>query len=306
VNSLELNLPSPIELLPRFSPYNEVYIKREGLIHRQFGGNKWRKLKYNIDRFHQQGYQTLVTFGGPFSNHIAATAAICNEFSIPCVGIIRGSYIDASNPTLTQARDNGMILHHIPKEDYKLKEDSEVVNEIIVSYNNPMLIPEGGNNESGRTGMKDLMNEIEAYEVDFDLIAVAAGTGTTASGMISYGNLSQYEILIVNALRNEALQDDIRQNVKDKDGKWQILSEYHFGGYARTNDALRSFAQSFYDNYAIRLDPVYNAKLCYAMSDILGEKVRYRDKRILIIHTGGYQGIDAYDYMKKEKWLDIK
>ena len=172
MNNHKLNLPSPIELLTRFSPYNEVYIKREGLIHSKFGGNKWRKLKYNIDQFRQQGFQTLITFGGPFSNHIAATAAICYKFSIPCIGIIRGSYIDVSNPTLSEARDNGMILHHVPKDAYKLKEASEAVNEIISSYNKPMLIPVGGNNASGRKGMKDLMNEIEAYEIDLSLIHI--------------------------------------------------------------------------------------------------------------------------------------
>lgn len=305
MNTLELNLPSPIQLLQGFSPHNEVYIKREGLIHNQFGGNKWRKLKYNIAHFLQHGFRTLITFGGPFSNHIAATSAICHQLRIPCVGIIRGTYVDESNPTLIDARDKGMILHNIPKDAYRLKADSKVVKEIIGSYTKPLLIPEGGNNDRGREGMQDLVQEIKAYEVDFDLIAVAAGTGTTAAGIIQYGNLSQYKTLIINTLRNESLKDEIRQNVNDENREWEILSEYHFGGYARTNNSLRLFAQEFYDNYAIRLDPVYNVKLCYAMNDILDKEVSYRGKSLLLIHTGGYQGIDAYDYINKEKWIQV-
>ena len=270
-------------------------------MHPEYGGNKWRKLKYNLKLFFEEKHSHLITFGGPFSNHIAATAAICRDQKIPCVGIIRGEMIDDNNPTLNKAKEDGMILHHIPKEEYRLKEKSELFQKLVKNYENPLVIPEGGNNDLGRHGMKDLMNEIDEQEIKFDYIFVAAGTGTTASGIIRYCRWDS-RIMIVNVLKNPSLQQEIESHVSDQKN-WEILSDYHFGGYAKTTEELQDFANAFYQEHEIKLDPVYNAKMMYAGMDLIKKEKISKDSNILAIHTGGHQGITAYDYVRKSLWL---
>ncbi len=302
MKEISINLPSPVELLPDFCNSYQVYIKREELIHEDFGGNKWRKLKYNIDQYYAQGHQTMITYGGPFSNHIAATAAVCAQFGIPSVGLIRGTYKDPNNPTLTKAAELGMKLHHVPKDAYKLKAEAPLIQDILMSYDNPMLIPEGGNNQLGVEGMKDLMQEVLSYDLDFDVVGVAAGTGATGAGIIKYCHQGPI-VKVVNVLKNVSLVDEIRKRLGDTAIEWEVLLQYHFGGYARSTDVLQAFAQQFYDKYKIALDPIYNAKLFYGMKDLMRTNALPEHSKVLIINTGGYQGIDAYEYVHRKPWV---
>jgi len=302
VKQLSLNLPSPIEALPEFSNTCNVYVKREELIHSDFGGNKWRKLKYNIEHYFKAGYRTIITFGGPFSNHIAASAAVCAAYDIPVAGIIRGTYKDQDNPTLIGAENKGMHLHHVPKADYKLKTKSILIQGIIKSYENPLVIPEGGSNADGLDGMQDLVVEIDNYPVVFDVIGVAAGTGTTSAGIIKYIQ-GKSAIKVINVLKNESLHSEIESKIYGGSRNWEVIGDYHFGGYAKTTKELRTFAQGFYNDYKIPLDPIYNSKLFYAMQDMMDKKLFKQGANILIINTGGYQGIDAYNYVNEQAWI---
>ena len=302
MKELSLNIPSPIEQLTGFSDFCNVYIKREELIHSDFGGNKWRKLKYNIKEYYEKGYGVMITFGGPFSNHIAATAAVCAVYDIPSVGIIRGTYNDPNNPTLIEAKKRGMQLHHVPKDAYRLKTDSVIISDIIQSYDKPLVIPEGGNNVEGMYGMKDLASEIENYNIDFDVIGVAAGTGATSAGIIKYSE-SHAVIKVINVLRNKSLAGYIGTQVDRTSNDWQVIGDYHFGGYAKTTQELQSYALQFADTYNVHLDPVYNSKLFYAMHDMMSQRMINEGSDVLIINTGGYQGIEAYNYVNEKPWI---
>ena len=145
-----------------------------------------------------------------------------------------------------------MQLHHVPKEDYKMKTDSILIQNIIKSYEKPFVIPEGGNNGEGISGMQDLMIEIDSYPLEFDIIGVAAGTGATSAGIIRYTQAKSM-IKIINVLRNESLTKEIEVHDNVKDKNWEVMSDYHFGGYAKTTAELRSFAQNFYNNYKLSL-----------------------------------------------------
>jgi len=218
------------------------------------------------------------------------------------VGIIRGEYVDADNPTLSLAQNNGMILHHVSKLDYKKGLSSENISKIIISYDRPYIIPEGGANDLGMYGMRDLISEIESYSIEFDYICVAAGTGTTAAGIIEYLD-GRSQVIVVNALRNASLVQMISERLSSVQNNWEVLSDYHFGGFARTTDELQLFTQSFYDRYGIMLDPVYNAKLAFGIVDHLVVSDIPAESKVLIIHTGGMQGIDAYNYRHDKQWL---
>ena len=298
----QLNIPSPVQELAVVGQGIRLFIKREDLIHPTFGGNKWRKLKYNIEHFKNMGYKTLITFGGPFSNHIAATAQACQYFGIDCVGIIRGDLVDANNPTLSGARDAGMKLHHINKEEYRLKDLSEGVQDILRLYEKPFLIPEGGSNIHARKGVMELVDELDDPG-QFDFIFLPAGTGMTASGVISAVR-DRCNVIVVNVLKNKSLNNVIANNLVGQTSKWKVLHDYTFGGYAKVPQSLVDFNQLFWKHYGIMLDPVYNAKAMYAVFDCISQGQIPDYSNVLYLHTGGLQGVGAYEYVQRKKWVE--
>ncbi len=300
-------LPSPIEAIEYKLPVGvRLHIKREDLIHPQHGGNKWRKLKYNLQAYLRGGYTELVTFGGAFSNHIAATASICADYGITSVGIIRGTYSDPANPTLINAQQHGMQIHHIPKDAYRLKEESTVFRELISRYSSPYIIPEGGSNQLALTGVSEIVTEIRAQEEQVEHIFVAAGTGTTAAGIIN--NLEPNQFLhVIAVLKHAGLDADIRQRLSGNKTNWKVYHDYHHGGYARVSGELISFINEFKKETGIPLDPIYTGKMMYAIYDLLGqESVSEHLGNMLAIHTGGLQGITGYNYMNKDESLALR
>jgi len=294
IHSLKINAPGNINIL----------VKREDLLHPEFGGNKWRKLKYNIEAFKNGNYSHIISFGGAFSNHIAALANICNHYSIPSVAIIRGEFDDPDNPTITKARSKGMHVHFVPKQEYRLKEESDLISSIINSYDNPFIVPEGGSNQYAFKGVSEIQDEINNQKVKPDYIFLAAGTGMTAAGIISKSKPEQY-IYVINIMRNLEMEDMISKNVDGEHDNWEVIHDYHFGGYARVNQDLIYFINGHYRKYEFALDPVYNGKVFYAVAKLIEKGIIEDDSRILIIHTGGNQGIKAYNYCCKDEALRL-
>jgi len=298
---IKLKLPSPIQMIDAINNVS-LYVKREDLIHPDFGGNKWRKLKYNLEEYKAQKHETLITFGGAFSNHIAASASICKYFNIPSVGIIRGTYVDNNNPTLNLAKKNGMILHHVPKLEYKEKEQSQLIKNIIKDYKNPLIVPEGGSNRNAKIGVKQMVEEVNV-QGHFDHLIVAAGTGMTATGIIE-GSASHSKTWVVNVLRNTSLETKIQNQLESNNKNWKILSDFDFGGYAKVPSELKEFANEFYGKYQLLLDPIYTAKMMFATMEMVKNKKFKSGDKVLTVHTGGLQGIKGFEYVTKSKWIE--
>ena len=267
----------------------ELFVKREDLIHPEISGNKWRKLKYNIAKAKDENCETLVTFGGAYSNHIAATAALGNVRGIRTHGIIRGEEILPLNSTLQLAKDNEMEFTFVSRTTYQLKTKGEEFNNIISKINKPFLIPEGGANDLGVLGCE----EITSSQDDYDVFVSACGTGGTLAGMINGMNASQYAIGFP-ALKNAGfLNQEIKHFLKKEGHNWHLELDYHFGGYAKQNPELIRFIQDFWKRFSIKLDPVYTSKAMFGLLDLV-EKGTIRNKKILFIHTGGLQGVAGF------------
>ncbi len=294
-----LTVPSPIQEIKNdkiLLAHNiKLSIKREDLIHPEVSGNKWRKLKYNLLESISNGRQGIVTYGGAFSNHIHATAAACHAANIPSVGIIRGES-DESNPTTTFARSRGMKLHYVSRAAYRMKEESEEVRGIISQYPDYILVPEGGSNELSYRGLRELADEISSSNKGYDLITVSAGTGATASGIIKY---QTKDVLVFSALKSDYLQAEITK-LSGK-SSFKFSNEYHFGGYGKTDDSLVSFINTFQSQHQIPLDPIYNGKTVFGIYDLIKKGMIAPNTSILHLHTGGLQGVVAYNYMAKKK-----
>lgn len=277
-----------------------LYIKREDEIHPFISGNKFRKLKYNLLEAKESNAQCLITFGGAFSNHIAAAAYAGKENGIKTVGIIRGEELVSKwqdNPTLAFAHKNGMEFEFISREIYRNKETSIFLNRLKEKYNNAYILPEGGANSFGVKGCEEILTN---EDVGFNVVCCAVGTGSTIAGIINSAKAHQ-KILGFQALKGNFLNEDIRRFVTK--GNWDLLTKYHFGGYAKINIELIHFINRFKKDTGVQLDPIYTGKMLFGVFDMVKTGQISSGSNILAIHTGGLQGIKGMNTMLKKKNL---
>ena len=263
-------------------------IKREDRLHPYISGNKFRKLKYNIEAAINQGKNTLLTFGGAYSNHIAATAAAGKKYNLTSIGIIRGDELSDqlhNNPTLAFATGCGMLLKFVSREAYRQKTDKSFIKALHDEFGDFYLIPEGGTNTAAVKGCEEI---ITPQDKDFTHIACAVGTGGTISGLVNSA-LAYQEVLGFPVLKGQGLLDDICKFARQDN--WKLITDYHFGGYAKVTEGLVNFINGFYAQTGIPLDPVYTGKALFGVIDLINKKYFPANARILFIHTGGLQGI---------------
>lgn len=281
----------------------ELFIKREDLIHPLISGNKFRKLKYNIEEAKNKGKTTLLTFGGAYSNHILATACAGFLNGFKTVGIIRGDELGknvektlAQNTTLREAKKNGMSFEFISRENYRNKSDKKLIKDLKEKFGDFYLIPEGGTNNLAVAGCEEILLE---RDKNFDYICSAVGTGGTISGLIKAAKKNQ-KIIGFPALKGYFLKDDILKYVANTDN-WSLETAYSFGGYAKYNPELIFFINDFKEKTGILLDPIYTGKMLYGIIDLVKKNRFLRGTKILAIHTGGVQAIEGFNKKLKNK-----
>ena len=279
-----------------------VAIKREDLIHPFVSGNKFRKLKYNLLEAKKEKHETLLTFGGAFSNHIAAVAYAGKENGFKTIGIIRGEELEdkiPENPTLLFAQNCGMQFKFISREGYRSKSETFFLENLKQQFDDFYLIPEGGTNALAIKGCQEILTPEDA---EFDYICCSIGTGGTISGIIN-SVLPHQKVLGFPALKGDFLNEEIRNFVHNDN--WELITEYHFGGYAKVNEALIQFINQFYAENKIPLDPIYTAKMVFGVLDLIQKNYFHAGSKILLIHTGGLQGIQGMNMKLKNKHLPI-
>lgn len=278
----------------------KVFIRREDLIHPFVSGNKFRKLKYNLLQAKKENQHTLLTFGGAYSNHIAATAFAGKEHGFQTVGVIRGEELEAKideNPTLQFAQDCGMKFEFVSRDTYRLKDTANFVEKLREKHGSFYLVPEGGTNEFAVNGCEEILNKADE---DYDFICCAVGTGGTISGLIN-GSFEGQKVLGFPALKGDFLQKDIRNFAKNNN--FSLLNEYHFGGYGKVTSELIEFINSFYKKNKIPLDPIYTGKMVFGVIDLIQKNYFPKNAKILLIHTGGMQGVAGMNLQLKNKKL---
>lgn len=281
----------------------ELFIKREDLLHPIISGNKFRKLKYNIQEAKRLGHATLLTFGGAFSNHILAVAGAGAEFGFKTIGVIRGEELECKineNPTLAQAQELGMQFYFVSRAAYRDKEQPSFVSHLHEKYGNFYLVPEGGTNDFAIKGCEEILTDTDKEY--FTHIICAVGTGGTISGLINSSSEKQ-QIIGFSSLKGAFLSEVIRNFVSKTN--WSINDNYHFGGYGKVTDELIQFLNSFYSQTAIPLDPVYTGKMVFGILDWIEKGYFPPNAKILMIHTGGLQGIKGMNFALKNKNKEI-
>ena len=265
-----------------------LLIKREDLNHPFVSGNKWWKLKYNLKEAAAQNADTLITYGGAFSNHIRATAAAAKELGFKSIGLIRGEETLPLNAVLTFARSQGMDLRYISRSAYRTK---SFMHENLKGFGKCYLIPEGGTNQLAVKGVKEFA---ESLTIPFDYLCCAVGTGGTLAGLIE-GTSSEKKIVGFPVLKGaQFLVDDVKRLiVGNENSNWNLMFDYHFGGYAKETPQLRKFLNEFKSLHTIPLEKIYTGKMMAGIYDLLRKGYFERGATILAIHTGGLYALKS-------------
>ena len=273
-------------------------IKREDLLHPFISGNKFRKLKYNLLQAKAENQETVLTFGGAYSNHIAAVAYAGKERGFKTIGVIRGDELGdkiAENPTLKFAQECGMEFEFVTRESYRFKAEPNFIANLRQKFGSFYLVPEGGTNEYAVKGCEEILTEEDAK---FDFVCCAVGTGGTISGIIN-SVLPHQKILGFPALKGDFLKDEICKFATN--ANWELITDYHFGGYGKVNEELIQFVNHFYKRTQVPLDPIYTGKMVFGVIDLIQKNYFPSNSKILLIHTGGLQGIKGMNALLKSK-----
>jgi 1-aminocyclopropane-1-carboxylate deaminase len=273
----------------------QVYIKRDDLIHPEVQGNKWRKLKYNLYNARLNNINTLLTFGGPYSNHIYATAAAGRLFHFKTIGIIRGNENMEPTPTLQFAESKGMEIYWMDRESYKEKDDPTNLESLRAQIGNFYYVPEGGTNLHAVEGVAEIIDEID---IPFQYICTGVGTGGTLAGLMA-GLQGKAEAIGFSSLKGEdTLTTRVNELASEFTGKdlhnFKVNFDYNFGGYAKVTNELIDFIKKFKAKHNIQLEPVYTGKMMYGVHDLIAKGYFEKGSTIITLHTGGLQGLAGY------------
>ena len=292
IEKLELSALSGLDV--------ELWLKRDDLIHEEISGNKWRKLKLNIEKAKAGKYDGILTFGGAYSNHISATAAAGKALGIVTIGIIRGEELHAeSNETLRNAAANGMQLVFVTREEYSWRYEKDYEYSLRNRFGNVLVIGEGGANFHGVMGCTEIVAELD-NEPDYFILP--AGTGTTAAGILMAAEKAKV-IAVPVFKKGDFIRDEIREllyyaglddeTIEEKLAQLKLATDYHFGGYGKFTPELIAFLNETHKKTGIELDQIYTGKMFYTLCDWVNKGLIAPESSVVAIHTGGLQGTSS-------------
>ncbi|MCF2857508.1 pyridoxal-phosphate dependent enzyme [Pseudoalteromonas sp. SMS1] len=271
-----------------------LLVKRDDLLHPTVQGNKWRKLKYNLIELKRLNRSAILTFGGPFSNHLYATAMASKLFNIPAHIIVRGPHLDMQNPTLRFAKACGVNLHAVTRLEYRQRSDNAYLQDLATQFPNTYIVPEGGSNQFALQGCKELALSLP----NADYVCCAVGSGGTLAGILS-GLPTSTQALGMCVLKGaEYLSQEVcrlNPNAASQQN-WQLMHQFHDGGYGKFSDAQWAFCQQMKQDHALPLEPIYTGKMMFGLWQLIEQSYFPEHSTIVAIHTGGLQGLDGLRY----------
>ncbi len=275
-----------------------VYLKREDLVFPLASGNKWRKLKYNLRAFQESNASVLLTFGGAFSNHLAAVAAMGARYGIVTIGIVRGAELAHKplNPTLATCQQNGMLLSFVSREEYHQKELGDTVLALQKTHGVLYILPEGGTNVLAVKGCAEILTSEDAA---FDTIGCAVGTGGTLAGLANSCKTHQH-VVGFQVVKDVSITARIRTFAPSNN--WTLVQHLLHRGYAQVSKPLVSFADDVLQQTGVLLDPIYTAPMLFQLVQMIKDDTWTFGKKILLIHTGGTQGIIGFNSRSTLQW----
>ncbi len=275
----------------------DIWCKRDDLIHPVISGNKWRKLKATAYWLVKENIPALASFGGAYSNHLHALAYVCKVLNIQFHAVVRAHPQSPLTPTLSDIKNWGSRIHFVSRDEYRLRNDEAYIEQLKQELQVDYVIPEGGSNEACIHGVEDIIEELNKQHTQvFDYILAPVASGGTLAGLISGVRKAKLatQVLGIAVLKGKAyLTDSVESLLPNTDASyhnWEIFYEASVvcGGYAKLSKELEAFGEQFSKTH-FTLDRVYNTKSFFALKMLL-QQARFRNKKILILQTGGLQG----------------
>lgn len=310
-----MQIPSPVDRVnhPVFEEAGiTCFMKREDQIHPIISGNKWRKLKYNVAHLKRVKKRGFITFGGAFSNHLAASAFAAKKEGLQMVAVVRGDE-QRANATLNFVQSCGAEVKRVSRQEYAKKEDDDFLAMLRRQYPNLEIIPEGGANVYGVRGCTEILHEVTQ---PFDVVACPMGSATTFAGLVLSGK-HDVEFMGFPAIKGgnylSGVVDNFVAQARTKPWlpasfiapQWQLQTDYHFGGFGKISPQLVAFMNTFWAETNIPLDPIYTAKMMYGLIDLAKRRKFKSGTRLLVLHTGGLQGIKGMNVRLRKKNLEL-
>jgi 1-aminocyclopropane-1-carboxylate deaminase/D-cysteine desulfhydrase-like pyridoxal-dependent ACC family enzyme len=285
-----------IELPGHLKEKCQLLVLRLDLIDKITGGNKHFKLKYNLEEAARLGHKTILTFGGAWSNHLAAVAAAVNQFEI--IAVVRGEKPEKSSDTLRFCEERGMKLHFVSREEYRRRHDADYIEELRLKFGEFYLLPEGGSNEMAVKGCREIVDLISEK---FDVICCPVGSGGTLGGIASGLKKEQMALGFVALKGGEYLEGVIAKLMTplslrnasptgETKQRFRLIHDYHLGAFAKVTPELRAFKKDFENRNGFELDYVYTAKMFFGIYDLIEKNYFKQGSTIVAVHTGGLQG----------------
>ncbi len=310
-----LQIPSPLHRVshPAFEDVGiEFWLKRDDQIHPAISGNKWRKLVHNFREAQKNHATGIVTFGGAFSNHLAATAFAAAREKLPLVAFVRGLDGETTNPTLDFLKACGATIIPLSRAEYGQKNEPDFLAEVQTKFPGHAIIPEGGANLLGVGGCMEILDEVQAH---FDVVATPVGTATTLGGLLLSGfpaafigfpavKGGAYLTADVNNFINHAKEERLVPSTF-RLPEFTLQTDYHFGGFGKVTPPLLAFMNAFYQETGVPLDPIYTGKMVFGLAEMASQGQFKRGTRMLALHTGGLQGIFGMNERLRKKNLRI-
>jgi len=263
-----------------------VYVLRLDKCDPVVSGNKWFKLRFYLEEAIKSNKKTIVTYGGPWSNHLVATAAASKKMGLKSLGYVRGEKPALFSHTLNSALSLGMELQFLSRDAYatqRRKVELQPTNYVI---------PEGGYGMLGAKGastITDLFNE-----EDFTHVLAAVGTGTMLAGIAN--SLKNTTLIGIPVLKGkEALEKEVSSLLTQVSCPWSMLEGFEWGGYAKHPAQLLEYMNQLYNSTKIPTDIVYTSKLFYAVEQLATNNFFKKGSRLLLIHSGGLQGNESLE-----------
>ena len=284
----DCTLSSPLEPLPLTGP-GQIHIKRDDLIHPQWGGNKWRKLKYHLEAYRTGSFNRMISYGGIHSNHLYALAALCHEESIPLTARIRGHPPVPLTPTIQALMQWKVNIECLGNVDYRQEKHQFSI------QGSTLVIPEGGSDELAIRGIRELATEIRQSLPDVSQVFVPVGSGGTLAGLVG-GFGPKIRITGIVPMKAPTLGEDLSRRfpILSERSNWHLLHDYHLGGFGKYHPEILRVMVDWQAKYGIPLDPVYTAKMALAMEDLLQQGQFDQADQVVLIHTGGLQGTEGF------------
>ncbi|MGJ8680626.1 1-aminocyclopropane-1-carboxylate deaminase/D-cysteine desulfhydrase [Paraglaciecola sp.] len=293
---LNIKLPSveqTIQLNSHFPQDIKLSIKRDDTIHPIISGNKWRKIKYQLLEALERNTTHIISFGGGFSNHLHALGYCCQQLNMKFTAVVRGDYSRNPSPMLQDLTSWNTNICYVNKITYQ-KRNTSYLAELKTQFPDALIVPEGGSSQFALQGVAEIINELHQ---EYDYIIAPVASGGTLAGLINAVESRPInnppKILGVAALKGQGYLEELVTQLLPQNcnnSNWQIIHDFHFGGYAKTTVELIEFCQNFKQQHQIEIEPIYSGKLFFALDKLLQQNYFPKGSRILALHTGGLQG----------------